>query len=243
MKARCGSCLNLEKDKAVDKPSSCIKLGKIPTSKKCASYVPNMHSLINTENKANALFQIANLMCDWNNYELEAFGNLLHTIKTTKRNGWKFCEIVYVRYTGTASSNYLSNFMSCRVIYADKNYVKVVSNSVTSSGSALLTLINDKESKTIFRVKEFAKLRKEMRNEGKFVDPNEKKVAIILDKRRCPSMDEVLRQDKMSDNIRKSIEPLRNFEHGRIIGRILKGKTGKSNDKNRKTIEVKEIVI
>lgn len=226
----CGSCLHLEKEKTFDKP--CIQLGKIPTSKQCGSYHPNMHMIVSTEDKYNRVEQIALALAGMQEYEIQAFAGVLESVKKTRKHGYSFFERVFVRYTGTGSANYVSNFMSCRVLYADKDYVRLISES----GKSFLTLMNEKDGVTIIKVKVFVEMRREMLANRKYVDPKEKRLTLTSQKGEITTLDEVVRQDKMTEKIRKGVSKAKDDPYGRIAARMLK-----SNGRKHKKVDREEI--
>ena len=85
----------------------------------------------------------------------------------TRKHGWTFGQVVYVRYTGTSADNYLSNFARGRVVMADKDTVYVIGES----GKIYLNVLNEKNSNTIYTVTRFRPLREQMKHERKVDDP------------------------------------------------------------------------
>lgn len=216
----CGSCLHLEKEKAFEQP--CKFLGKLATSKPCGTYKPNIHMLVRDEDTFNRLQMIAEAIDGLDNHTLEALSRTLDTVRKTKKNGYKFWQPVYVRYLGTGNANYLSNFMKCRVLQADKEWVRLISEN----GKTFLTLINDSTT-LIMSTKEFVQMRKKMRLEGKFVDPKAVDLCKTSAAGDVAEMDEVIKKGTMSKTIKRGIRASREDSNAANISRIVRGKGGK----------------
>jgi hypothetical protein len=161
----CGSCLYLNRDKIYEK--RCTELGKLPTSKCCASHKPDVFSLIGDEEKVSKLSLVSKAIVGLGNSELQALAALLANERNTRKYGWRFYQKVYIRYTGDSTSNYLSNFAVGYVVSADKDTVRVVGES----GVLMVSAINEKDSATVYTLERFQELSRSMVKAGKKIDP------------------------------------------------------------------------
>ena len=98
---------------------------------------------------------------------LRTLGVMLMREEKTRKMGYKFGQVVYVRYRGLASSNYISNFMKAHIMFVDKKTYKLMSND----GKCVLTFNADCKPHIMTR-QEFKCLRNSMLEKGKLVDPD-----------------------------------------------------------------------
>lgn len=161
----CGSCLFLDRERVFER--RCSDQGKIPTNKACGSYKPDMFTLVGSGQKVDRMQKMADAVHGMSANELQALGAVLHAERNTRKAGWRFMQKVYVRFSGSSNRNYLSNFLVGYVLYADKEYVRVVGES----GKMFLTVMNDNEGTTLYTVAKFKAVREAMISNKKFVDP------------------------------------------------------------------------
>lgn len=161
----CGSCLFLEKERTFETP--CIAQGRLPTSKACGSYKPNAYLLVGNTLKNDRVEKLADAIHGMTATELQALGALMHAERTTRKYGWRFHQKVYVRIAGSSDRNYLNNFVSGRVLFADKETVRVIGEN----GKTCLTLINEKTGTTLYTVERFNEIRAQMLEANKRKDP------------------------------------------------------------------------
>ena len=160
----CGSCLFLNRDRIFEK--KCSELGRLPSSKSCGSYVPDAFLLAGSQEKVNRLKLVSSAIHGMSLTEIQSLAALLHAEKSTRKAGWTFYQRVIVRYSGSSSSNYFSNFAVGFVVYADKDVVRIVGKS----GAMMLTAMNIKDSDTVYTLERFKPIAAEMTAKKKFVD-------------------------------------------------------------------------
>lgn len=160
----CGSCLFLNRDKVFQ--HKCSELGKIATSKACASHKADAFQVIGSEQAVSRLSHMSSAMRDLSVAQLQAMAALLLGERTTRKHGWRFYQRVYIRMSGSASSNYLNNFAVGYVVSADKEYVRIVGES----GKTMISALNDPDSTTVYTVARFKPLREEMVKNKQFHD-------------------------------------------------------------------------
>lgn len=95
--------------------------------------------------------------------------------ETTRKFGYGLWQKVFIRYRGTSRSDYLSNFMACRVLWADKNFINLVSDQEGKEGIQITIPYSDSEGNTVYTESQFKVLRKEMKRKKRFVDPVEER--------------------------------------------------------------------
>lgn len=227
----CGSCLFHTRDKVFAQP--CHKMGKVSSSVSCGSFMPNGFDLAVSE--MDALTSISSNIHNMSGRDLKILGALLLREESTRRYGYKFHQKVYIRIQGAAGANYVSNFVTARVVLADKESVRVVSES----GKICVTLMNEKDSHTIYTAARFAEIRSKMFQEKKFVDPSiaahaARRESIITEG--IPTLDKAFKAGdlmKLTAKRRLKVENLTDFE--RFVARLSKGHTPivkKSKSKN-----------
>lgn len=188
----CGSCLHLGHEKVFDK--TCGNLGKIPTSKACGSYSPNVFMIADGEANFNRVRKMAEAMHGMGNSQLQALSAVVNAEINTRKHGYTFMQRVYVRYVGSSDRNYLSNFMVGHILYVTKDFIRIIGDS----GRTFLSLIPEKNSSSYYTEERFAELRNKMIEEGKRRDPKladsrHTKTAILG---AMPPMDEVMAEGK-----------------------------------------------
>lgn len=161
----CGSCIFLGRERAFER--KCTELGKLPSSKSCATYKPDVFTLCDGRPKVKRLGVIANAIHELTPSELQTLGAVLHAERTTRKFGWRFYQRVYIRFTGQAGANYFSNFAVGHVVYADKDYIRIVGDS----GKLMVTAVNDGSSSTIYTLEQFKVLSAQMTKAKHFNDP------------------------------------------------------------------------
>lgn len=194
----CGSCLHLNREKAFERP--CIELGKIQTSKACSTHKPDAHLLVGDDRKIGRLEHLAAAVSGMTPLELQTTAALLLAERNTRKHGWKFYQKVYVRYIGVASSNFMSNFMVGRVLYADKDFVRIIGDS----GKVFVSAMNDKNSSTLYSATRFKELRDSMVADKKLVDPKIAQMAAASARGAIARLDDAVAQvEKISPKLKR----------------------------------------
>lgn len=183
----CGSCMHLSRERCFEK--RCNELGKLPTSSSCSSHKPDAFALVGHEESVPRLAMVAKAIHKMSIPEIQALAAVLHNEKQTRKNGWQFYQRVYLRFTGSSNRNYLGNFAVGYVISADKDYIRVVGDS----GKMFFSLVNDKNSDTIFSVERFRSLQSEMTKKKHFVDPESTRA---IPRANIQRLDDVLNSDE-----------------------------------------------
>lgn len=225
---QCGSCLNLDHEKAFDKP--CAQLGKVCTSKACSSsYVPNVRMFVKNEDNER-LESIAHGMRGMSVTELQALAGVMLTEKKTRRAGWQFYQKVYVRYQGGAERDYMSNFLVGYVVYADAEFVRVVGKS----GKMFLTLPNEKDGGTLYTPERFKALREDMKLGRRLVDSRLDKELLAASSKSgtVATLDEVLEIERLKTKL--NARSSRADDLVSIVSRISRGVLVSERDKRKK---------
>lgn len=187
-KLNCGSCVFLKRERAFER--KCEEFGKLPSSSSCASYKPDVFTLCDERPKVDRLKTVAAAIQMLSLTELQTLGAVMHAERTTRKFGWKFYQRVYVRYTGQAGANYFSNFAVGYVVYADKDYIRIVGES----GKLMVTAVNDGSTSTVYTVEQFKVLSAQMTKAKNFTDPRRD----IEDSKRATisTLDDIVESDK-----------------------------------------------
>ena len=158
---RCGECSGYSHSCIREK--ACQALGKLPTSKTCESFKPNVHDFVKGK-KSNDLETLGKLISTLTTKDRNILASILVREQITKKHGFSFGQKVYLQWSGSSGSTYLNNFTSAIVLDCDKTYVRLMADS-----GALLSLL--REGLHLYTVAEFKKIKADMYNAKKFVDP------------------------------------------------------------------------
>lgn len=162
----CGSCNFLSRERVFEE--RCQDLGRIPESKACNSHQPDVFALAGSSERLKNLEELATMMAPLTNTELQILSSLMSREKYTRNNGFRFREKVYIRIRGASNANYLSNFVVGYVLDATRETIRVIGES----GLTTISAINDKNSETVYNVKRFNRMRVEMVENKRYVDPD-----------------------------------------------------------------------
>ena len=173
----CGECVGFSKEILKDK-KLCNGCGILPSSIPCKSFKPNTNELIPLIEEGDTFYALASFMRRIPTEKLRLIGATFMREHKTRSSGFYMGQKVYVRYRGQARSNYMSNFMSAFVLYADPEMIRIGSRTgkqhMTFTGSA---------QDAIFSNTDFKKMRENMIKSGRYVDPD---VQHLISKRlRC----------------------------------------------------------
>lgn len=172
---QCGSCLHLTREKAFEAP--CANLGKLPISKACGTFKPDLYAVAHPERQFDDLELLSSALAKMSLSQLSVLSALADRERVTRKYGYKFFQRVYVRYMGPASNNYLSNFMSARILDVDAHNIRLIGDS---DYRAYIVLQHTKgRTSSLYRAAEFDVLRADMIANKKFVDPSLRKTSPI----------------------------------------------------------------
>lgn len=162
----------------------------------------------------------------------------------TRIAGYHMGQKVYVRYRGQARANFVSNFMSAVILYADHEMLRVTSTDgkccMTFSGTA---------REAIYSVKEYKALREKMVKQGRYVDPDTQR--LVAKRLRCeeeyelgiiesadpgetPTIDRVFKENKVAKKRPNDLVAIVNaIESGFEVKSKGKKKTSSSTKSNK----------
>ena len=179
----CGSCANLNREKVFE--AKCSELGKIPTSRACRSHAPDAFTLMqDQETRLTSLVEMGRVFRRMSPNDLQILAALLLNEKRTRRAGYSFMQKVYIRISGSSGRNYLSNFVMGYVLDADKDQVRIVSET----GLTAVTL--PKGSPSLYTVEQFEPVRAEIFANKRWVDQDVKADAARLSSRVLADLDQ-----------------------------------------------------
>lgn len=162
----CGDCVGFECEIVRDK-KLCCERGIMATQKPCRQFVPDtnsLSSLVEDEETFIALSRIVNAIDE---SQLRKLGALLMREKQTRSEGFNMGQKVYVRYRGQARADYLSNFMTAYIMYADADVIRI-----TSRDGKLTMTFAGRAKEAIYGDEEFEPIRTKMIKKKRYTDPN-----------------------------------------------------------------------
>lgn len=182
--------------------SSCSEEGKMETSRACPKFTQDPTTIrdLLEEDFEDGIREMASLMKSMNPKQLLSMAGMFINEATTRKAGFHAWQPVYVRFRGTANSNYMSNFMTARVINADKNKVRLVSDD----GKVVLSYANTGNAgPSLYSVENFEPLKEEMIDKGKRVDETERATPKRLRSEELQDVDLELNTDGLNGRISK----------------------------------------
>jgi hypothetical protein len=224
----CGSCSGLERDRLISgSPTRCSGQGKLPSSKICSSFKPDVFALAPLNSNAtyikDPLDLLATSIADFTISELQVLAALLLGEKKTRKYGFRFWQVVYVRLVGSASSNYLHNFGKGRILDANKEYIRVISET----GKTCIQVVNDKDSNTLFTLEQFKPLRNKMVREKLIDDPALTKPKVKITSNILESIDFAVEADQLSENFTKKNRKVRKSQEMDLVSIVKKMASGR----------------
>lgn len=163
---RCRNCFFFKRNGIYTKPNDnipipCIELGIKGVDKPCLKFYPNYKKLSFIDNKD--LIKLLDLVSKLKSLDLPLISALLSKEKQTRNNGFYLGQKVYIKIK---QNNYLSNYSKARIIIADNKYAYL-------QGVKGYYGMVYKES--VYTIKQFKIIRKELQKQNKLIDPNYKK--------------------------------------------------------------------
>ena len=180
---KCGDCSGLNRDaliRGIEAP--CSDQGKIEASKACPKYRPSSTKIqemsgVDFHTLAGALHELIGTSND--PAVFRALAGYMLSIEETIKSGFRFLQPIYVRYRGTATSNYFSNFMSAYVLFASKDEVRLISADPRTKKQFVMSYPINRDDRgrpvlsgaSLYSPKEFDQLKTRMSERGNLVDP------------------------------------------------------------------------
>lgn len=239
-KPTCGDCIGFNCEIVRDK-SLCEKRGIIATSKPCKQFVPDTDAVRPLVEDEDTFIGLSRMVANVDDGQLRKLGALIMREKQTRAAGYHMGQKVYVRYRGLARANYLSNFMSAYIMYADRNVVKIASRNgkigMTFAGRARDAVLSPEE---------FEPLRDKMIKRGKYADPEVQKqvskhlrcleeyelgLTDQIDKGEIPTIDKVFKSNKVKQ--KKGTNDLVSIVNAIESGYEIAGESKKSKKKSK----------
>lgn len=176
-KPTCGECVGFCREILKDK-KLCVNVGITETSKICNKFKPNTYELIPLVEEGKAFDALKTVMSLIDDDKLRLVGAAFMREKLTRDAGYRMGQKVYVRFRGQANSNYMSNFFSGYILFADTEMIRVTS----LDGKCCMTFAGQARS-VIYTSGEFKNMRNKMVKAGRYSDPD---VTRMISKRlRC----------------------------------------------------------
>lgn len=217
----CGDCSGLTREALLpNEPKPCSAQGRSEKSKLCKHFRSDSFSLTETMKgeAGDVIVGLAETFSQLEDKDLRIIAGLLLAESRTRRQGFQFGQPIFVRHSGRAGRDYISNFMACRVLEANDDLIKVISED----GSITLTYTNegtDLRGPTLYTQKVFKKLHRKMKAEKKFIDPEQE-----IKRSRIQSPEEEVKFKPVRSLDGFSVPRMEDVVTGR------KGKTGKKTN-------------
>jgi hypothetical protein len=176
-KLTCGECSGLTRDILLaGEKKPCSEQGFKSSHKACPQFRPDSTKLAETvENEENLLSELANIMANFNTKQVRLFAAALLNESITRKMGYRFYQRIIIRFRGTEKADYLSNFMSARILTADKKGIRICSDD----GKIIFTydfgegrFKEEFLSTTLYTPERFKPLQDKMVRLNKRVDPD-----------------------------------------------------------------------
>lgn len=180
---KCGDCSGLNRDaliRGIEAP--CSEQGKLEASKACPKYRPSSTKIqemagVDFHTLAGGLGELIGTSND--PAVFRALAGYMLAVEETIKSGFRFLQPIYVRYRGTATSNYFSNFMSAYVLSATKDEVRLISADPRTKKQFVMSYPVKRDERgrpvlsgaSLYSPKEFEQLKVRMTERGNLVDP------------------------------------------------------------------------
>lgn len=214
----CGDCSGLTREALLpNEPKPCNNQGRSEKSKLCKHFRSDTFSLSESMqgDAGDVIVGLAETFSQLKDKDLRIIAGLLLAESRTRRQGLSFGQPIFVRHSGRAGRDYISNFMACRVLEANEDRIKVISED----GTLTLTYANegtDLKGPTLYTQKVFKKLHRKMKAEKMLIDPEKE-----IKRSRIQSPEEEIKFKPVRSLDGFSVPRLEEVATGR------KGKTGK----------------
>lgn len=158
LEVRCRDCFHFRHQKANGYKDICERLGILPQGRPCAKFLPDAKIFdIEVDDGRNLRTYLGSLPAS----RLALYASLLIQEKNTRRQGFHFGEMIYVRLF---REDYLSNYARAWVIMANSQRVFVQGTDHKFRGNFLRSSILDAE--------EFIRKKKALISRKQLLDPN-----------------------------------------------------------------------
>lgn len=149
---------------------NCATEGKLKTSRACPKFQADptvFREAFEDGEREEGFREIAEWSRKLKTGQLRAIAGLFLNEAVTRKHGWHMWQPVIVRFRSTASSNYMSNFMSARVLNADADIVRLISED----GKVIMRYANTgNEGPSLYTVEAFEPIKEKMIEKGALVD-------------------------------------------------------------------------
>lgn len=173
----CGECVGFSNEVIKDK-KLCSNAGIVVSGKPCKQFKPNTTELITLIEEGETFQALASLLKRIPDSKLRIVGATIMREHQTRLAGFHMGQKVYVRYRGMSRSNYMSNFMSAVILYADHEMLRVSS----ADGKCCMTFVG-KATDAIYSKSAFDALRAKMVEADRYVDPDVRR--LVAKRLRC----------------------------------------------------------
>jgi hypothetical protein len=261
----CGDCVGLSTEILIEGSTApCKDQGMDAVNRACPKFKPDVFSLVTMEGDGimDMMDFVRQIMRNFPANKFKLLGSLFFQESDTRKHGYSFGQRVYVRYRGTKNSNYLSNFMSCYVLSANENEVKLFSVDPRERRFTLTYDNTGLQGPSIYSGRNFKILKDDMLNKKRTVDPdherNTSKSLISLEEFDLAnmstgsldgfvvSMSDVMKKNGKKPKSKSRFYDLTDFAEDVVGGNMVKGQSYKTKSKSKKSksgsIELSELL-
>ena len=171
----CGDCVGLNRESLIEGSNApCSEQGMNEVKKACPKFKPDAFSLLDMEGDSfeDVFTFMRQIMRRVPPEKFKLIASLFLQEGETRKHGYAFGQRVYVRYRGTQKSNYMSNFMSAYVLYANEHEVKIFAADPRERRFTLTYENTGLNGPSIYSGKNFKPLKEHMTKKGRLVDPD-----------------------------------------------------------------------
>lgn len=170
----CGECEGLSRRALMvaddnGKSVNCSSMGKEADAKPCGKFRSDLLSL--SVDERVALRQLINLVKKFDVKSLRVVAASLLTESKTREKGVRIGQRMFVRIRSTANRNYVGNFMSCVVLDARDDVIRLMSDDGKTTLTYQMPDSGEFNGPCLYTLSEFRPLLKQMRAQGHLIDP------------------------------------------------------------------------
>lgn len=171
----CGDCVGLNREVLIEgHDAPCSEQGMSEVKKACPKFKPDAFALMDMEGESfeSTFTFMRQVMRNVPADKFKLIASLFLQEEQTRKYGFSFGQRVYVRYRGTVKSNYMSNFMSCYVLYANANEVKLFSADPRQKVFTITYENTGLSGPSMYSTRNFKPLKELMIERGRLSDPD-----------------------------------------------------------------------
>jgi hypothetical protein len=164
----CGDCAGFKREILIPETKGCSLSGKSAENSICPKFRSDVLEIKQKIRESGSLLAFLDLVSEFDVKDLKLVGAALLTEARTRNNGFVAGQKIWVRIKNASNRNYISNFVTARVLSADADYVRLTSDD----GKLGLTYPNDgNNGPSLYTEDTFKPLLRLMKEANNYVDP------------------------------------------------------------------------